>query len=205
MNTAPLTTPPGWYPDPSGERQWRVWNGTVWTEVTRPYGEQRATDIVGELAGTHALRRVSRFGVVGVLGGLGLYVSVLAHWPTGAHPVATWFAVVAVALSLTLFFIGSALYSVAVRELRGSWSLLAFVPLVNLEVVNVELSRRLGLNPIRRVAADAVLLVVFVVSFRHDALVGIAPALVALSQSFWLQAVLDGSPVSHASPGPSAH
>jgi hypothetical protein len=30
-------TNPGWHPDPSGTPQQRWWNGTVWTDATRPY------------------------------------------------------------------------------------------------------------------------------------------------------------------------
>jgi hypothetical protein len=36
--TSPI--PPGWYPDPAGARQWRVWTGTTWSDATRPYGER---------------------------------------------------------------------------------------------------------------------------------------------------------------------
>src|SRR5580692_5309378 len=40
--SSPYDVPPGWYPDPSGTRQWRVWTGTTWSEVTRSYGEDDA-------------------------------------------------------------------------------------------------------------------------------------------------------------------
>ncbi|HQT99480.1 MAG TPA: DUF2510 domain-containing protein [Acidimicrobiales bacterium] len=184
--------PPGWYPDPSGARQWRVWTGTRWSEVTRPYGERSApVSAVASLPLIQALDRVSRYGVVGVLGGLGLYVSVLSHWPGSANPVPTWFASLATTLALSFFFLGSAAYAFAARELRGHWSLSALVPLVNLEVVNAQLTQRLGSSPTRRVVADSVLLVLFVMQFHHDVWLGVAPVLVALSQSFWVRAFLE--------------
>ena len=190
--TPPPEVPPGWYPDPSGARQWRVWTGTAWSELTRPYGpESKTPSILASLPLINALDRVSRFGVVGVLGGLGLYVSVLSHWPGSAHPVADWFATTALAVSFTLFFLGSAAYAFAARELTGHWSLSAVVPLVNFEVVNAQLTQRLGTSPTRRVVADSVLLVLFVVQFHQDAWLGIAPVLVALSQSFWVRTFLE--------------
>ncbi|HUY43537.1 MAG TPA: DUF2510 domain-containing protein [Acidimicrobiales bacterium] len=193
MSTTPLpAVPPGWYPDPSGARQWRVWTGTAWSELTRPYGpESKEPSLLASLPLINALDRVSRFGVVGVLGGLGLYVSVLSHWPGSAHPVTNWFATTAVALAFALFFLGSTAYAFAARELTGRWSLSAVVPLVNLEVVNAQLTQRLGTSPTRRVVADSVLLVLFVMQFHQDPWLGIAPVLVALSQSFWVRTFLE--------------
>ncbi len=190
--TPPPAVPPGWYPDPSGARQWRVWTGERWSDVTRSYGERPTPpSLVASLSLIRALDRVSRYGVVGVLGGLGLYVSVLSHWPGSAHPVPTWFAMLATTVALSFFFLGSAAYAFAARELRGHWSLSALVPLVNLEVVNAQLTQRLGTSPTRRVVADSVLLALFVMQFHHDAWLGVAPVLVALSQSFWVQTFLE--------------
>ena len=190
--TPPPVVPPGWYPDPSGARQWRVWTGERWSEVTRPYGERPTpTGLVASLPLIQALDRVSRYGVAGVLGGLGLYVSVLSHWPGSANPVPSWFAALATTTALAFFFLGSAAYAFAARELRGRWSLSALVPLVNLEVVNAQLTQRLGTSPTRRVVADSVLLVLFVMQFHHDAWLGVAPVLVALSQSFWVRTFLE--------------
>ncbi|MDE3223511.1 MAG: DUF2510 domain-containing protein [Acidobacteriota bacterium] len=190
--TTSATPPPGWYPDPSGERQWRVWTGTAWSAMTRSYGSAPDTRRVFDaLPLLRALNRVARYGVVGVLGGLGLYVSVLSHWPGSAHPVPTWFAASAMALALTFFFVGSAAYAFAARELQGRWSLGALVPLVNVEVVNAQLTQRLGASPTRRVVSDTVLLVLFTLQFHQDPWLGVAPVLVALSQSFWLRAYLE--------------
>ncbi len=33
-NPYPGMVPPGWHPDPSGQQQWRWWDGTRWTDHT---------------------------------------------------------------------------------------------------------------------------------------------------------------------------
>ena len=33
-NPSPGMVPPGWHPDPSGQQQWRWWDGTRWTDHT---------------------------------------------------------------------------------------------------------------------------------------------------------------------------
>jgi hypothetical protein len=35
-----VTTPPGWYPDPSGRYELRYWDGTQWTEHVARQGQQ---------------------------------------------------------------------------------------------------------------------------------------------------------------------
>ncbi|MGH9020334.1 MAG: DUF2510 domain-containing protein, partial [Acidimicrobiales bacterium] len=94
------TTPPGWYPDPSGEPRWRVWNGLDWSDVTRDYagGDVDATPWPVALA----VHRVARYGVAGVFAGLGLAVSVGAHWPGSAHPLNAVVAPTLLAVALTM-------------------------------------------------------------------------------------------------------
>lgn len=36
MTTLPTSPAPGWYPDPTGSPQTRWWDGSAWTEQTRP-------------------------------------------------------------------------------------------------------------------------------------------------------------------------
>gem|GEM_PF-1184431 len=33
-NPSPGMVPPGWHPDPSGQQEWRWWDGTRWTDHT---------------------------------------------------------------------------------------------------------------------------------------------------------------------------
>src|SRR5271155_4319368 len=65
LSSAPV--PSGWYPDPSGARQWRVWTGTQWSELTRPYGEVApAPSIATDLSLIQALHRLVRYGAPGL-------------------------------------------------------------------------------------------------------------------------------------------
>ncbi len=206
-NPASSTVPPGWYPDPAGERQWRVWTGTAWSSLTRPYGDpvdRRTRADNADPALARALERASTIGVVGVLGGLGLLVSVLAHWPGTADPTPRWFAVTASGVALALLVVGSATYALAARALRGHWTVDAVVPGLNVLVVDVLASRRLGRPSSLRVAAEVALLVVFCLSAHVDAWLGVAPVIVALGQTLWLRTLVGQLTVSTPSPPTTA-
>ncbi len=186
--------PPGWYPDPSGARQWRVWTGTTWSEVTRPYGERSVTtsqrssvslDLVS------ALRRVLTTGIVGVLGGLGLLVSVLAHWPGTAHPAPEWFTIGATGVAGLFLIVGSVVCAFGVKELEGQWSIEALIPGVNLFVASALVTRRLGARRMWRIASEIILLTIFVISSRSDLWLCVGPVIVAYIESTWFNALIE--------------
>jgi hypothetical protein len=184
--------PPGWYPDPSGARQWRVWNGTGWTALTKPYGEVVATPrFAANLSLVQALRRVRGAGVVGVLGGLGLLVGVLAHWPGTAHPVPQWFALAASQLAVALLLVGTIVCAFGVRELDGRWSFGAFVPVVNFFIASALVTRRLGRVRVSRLFAEVVLLVLFALSSKADLWLFASPMIVAYVETSWFAALID--------------
>jgi hypothetical protein len=191
-SSAPSPIPPGWYPDPAGARQWRVWTGTAWSDVTRPYGERvdgpRPTNAVRLVT---ALRRVQNVGIVGIVGGLGLLVSVLAHWPGTAHPAPHWFALVATVAAGALLVLGTAVCAVGVKELEGRWSLAAFLPGMNLFVASALVNRRLGMRPTWRIIAELALLVVFAFSSRDNLWLCIGPVIVAYLELTWFSALID--------------
>ncbi|HEY1762506.1 MAG TPA: DUF2510 domain-containing protein [Acidimicrobiales bacterium] len=192
--SSPYDVPPGWYPDPSGARQWRVWTGATWSEVTRPYGESSAAvapRFAASLPLVLALRRVLSIGIVGVLGGLGLLVSVLAHWPGTAHPTPEWFAVVATGVASLLLVVGSVVCAFGVKELEGRWSLEAVIPGVNLFVASVLVTRRLGSRRMWRIASEVILLAIFVVSSRDDLWLCVGPVIVAYIESTWFNALIE--------------
>ena len=186
------TVPPGWYPDPSGSRQWRVWTGTQWSEATRPYGEpEEPTRVVANLMLAQTMRRVLRSGIVGVVGGLGLLVSALAHWTGTAHPAPRWFLLSALDVAVALLVIGSAVCAFGVKELKGKWSLEAFLPGVNLFFASALVAKRLGRNQSWRVLSEVVLLVLFVMSLHADLWLAIGPMIVAYIETSWFGALVD--------------
>lgn len=192
--TSLYDVPPGWYPDPSGARQWRVWTGTTWSEVTLPYGESSsvvAPRFAPSLNLVLALRRVLTIGIVGVLGGLGLLVSVLAHWPGTAHPTPEWFAAVATGLASLLLIVGSVVCAFGVKELEGRWSLEAVIPGINLFVASALVTRRLGSRRMWRIVSEIILLAIFVVSSRNDLWLCIGPVIVAYIESTWFNALIE--------------
>ncbi len=205
--TFPTATeiPPGWYPDPVGARRWRVWTGDDWSEMTRPYGEQSpASRFAGTFGLVQALRRVFGLGVVGVLGGLGLLVSALAHWPGTSSPTPRWFALVASDVGVALLLVGSVVCAFGVRELDGRWSLAALLPGVNLFVASALVTRRLGRLQAWRIVAEVILLVTFAAASRFDVWLCLGPVIVAYVETSWLGALIDQltgpSPTSHDAP-----
>jgi hypothetical protein len=197
--TSSSTVPPGWYPDPSGARQWRVWTGSTWSELTRPYGPasapaaaQATPAVVSSLALIDGLNRLVRYGTLALFTGLGLVVSVFAHWPGTAHPTPLWFAMTALDTGLGLLVIGSACYGWAARLLQGHWSIEALLPGVNVLMVSALVTQRLGgRSPLWRVVSETILLALFVVQSHAEPWLAIAPALVALDHMRWTSSLLD--------------
>jgi Protein of unknown function (DUF2510) len=197
--------PPGWYPDPSGERQWRVWTGTTWSEVTRPYGEPvEAPRLDDNFELLLALRRVFGAGIIGVVGGFGFLVGVLAHWPGTAHPEPRWFALTASNAAVALLLVGSVICAFAVRELRGRWTLDAFLPGLNLFVASVLVAQRLGQRRSWRVLTEIGLLALFAASSRADPWLFVGPMVVAFVESSWFGALIDRLSGSAKVPNPVA-
>ncbi len=191
--TSPGSAPPGWYPDPGGQRQWRVWTGTLWSEMTRPYGEPiEPTSLVGSLPLINALHRLVRYGIVATFGGLGLVVSVLAHWPGTSQPTAALVAATLCDTGAALVIIGSVCYAFAVRALEGRWTAVAFVPGLNMLAASGLVTSRIGgRSALRRVVAEAVLLGLFIAQSHAHPWLGVAPALVALDHARWTQALVE--------------
>lgn len=198
------TPPAGWYPDPSGSRQWRVWTGAEWSTATRAYGDPaRPRTVSASLSLVRALRRVIDLGVVGILGGIALIVGVLDHLPGSSEPLPAAFAGVAGTLAVGLLAIGTVVYAEALKELRGRWTLDAWIPGVNYLVVGVLAARRLGRPSGLRIATETALLVLYATSARTDAWLDVAPVIVAFGQGMWLSVLIDqltGPPATPARP-----
>jgi len=191
-STSPI--PPGWYPDPEGLRQWRVWTGTDWSPVTRPYGEPTAPPAMtlASLTLIGSMQRLARYGIVITFAGLGLVVSVLAHWPGTAHPLPTWFAVLASDVGVALLMFGSIAFAFAARALQSRWTIASFLPGVNILLVNGLVLERLTRHwPVRRVASEAVLFALFVAQSHTYAWLGVVPAVIALNHLGATSALVD--------------
>lgn len=188
----PDAVPAGWYPDPSGTRQWRVWTGSKWSEVTRLYGEPSVpVRLAANLSLVQALARVRSLGVAGVVGGLGLLVSLLAHWPGTAHPTPEWFALMGSGAAVAMLAVGSVVCAFGARELRGHWSIGAFIPGVNFLLVSALVAQRLARPWFLRNTADVVLLAAYTASSHAHAWLGVAPMIVAFSQTLWVSALVE--------------
>lgn len=184
--------PMGWYPDPSGERQWRWWAGSAWTASTIPYGEPvPPVGMVSDIALIQALHRLVRYGIAMFFIGLATLVSVQAHWPGSAKPVSETFAVTLANVAVALVLFGSVCFAFAARELEGRWTWWAYVPVLNLFVVLSVVTRRLGGRPLQRVGADVFLLVLFVVQFHDETWLCIAPVILAVGESTWVAALIE--------------
>jgi Protein of unknown function (DUF2510) len=189
---SPSAIPPGWYPDPDGNRQWRVWTGSEWSDVTRAYGEPvAASSVAGSFPLIQALRRVFGLGVVGVLGGLGLLVSVLTHWPGSSHPAPWWFAITASNVAVALLLVGTVVCAFGVKELEGHWSPVAFLPGANLFVASALVTQRLGRTKLWRIASEVMLLVIFAAAARDDLWLCLGPMIVAYVETSWFGALID--------------
>jgi hypothetical protein len=182
----------GWYPDPSGERQWRWWTGQAWTASTISYGEPATpVSIASDIALIQALHRLVRYGIAMFFIGLAVLVSVQAHWPGSARPVSETFAVTLSNVAVALVLFGSVCFAFAARELEGRWNWWACIPVLNLFVVLSLVTRRLGGRPLQRVGADVLLLVLFVLQFHNEVWLCIAPVLLAVGESRWVAALIE--------------
>jgi hypothetical protein len=169
-----------------------VWTGSKWSEVTRPYGDPRLpAGLATNLSLVQALGRVRGVGVVGVVGGFGLLVSVLAHWPGTAHPTPEWFALIATGTAVAMLALGSVACAFGAKELRGRWSIDAIIPGVNFLLVSSLVAQRLGRQSFIRNIADVVLLAVFAASSHANVWLIVAPMIVAFTQTLWASALID--------------
>jgi hypothetical protein len=190
VSSASPPAPPGWYPDPGGERQWRVWTGTQWSDTTRPYATGSTGAATRIATAPPVLGYVRRYGVLATFSGLGLLVGVLAHWPGSAQPVPAWFAFATSNVAVGLLALGSFVYALAARALTARWSVIGLIPGLNVAYVSGLLGERLsGTWPTRRVVAEVIFLVLFVTRAHAAPWLAVAPVLVGLSHYGTLRAL----------------
>jgi hypothetical protein len=184
-----------------------VWNGAAWTDLTRPYGEPVVrTSVVASLSAIGALQRLVRYGIASLFAGLGLVVSVLAHWPGTAHPTPAWFASGALSAGVGLLVIGSACFAFAVVALEGHPSVWAWVPGINALLLSGMVAQRLGgPSATSRVISEIVLVAMFIDLAHAQPWLCVAPVLIAFDQLRRTSALLDqlaGAPTAPPSSEP---
>lgn len=184
-STISAPVPSGWYPDPGGERQWRVWTGETWSSLTRPYGDSVVVpSLPGSLALVTALHRLLRYGIVALYAGLGLIVSVSAHWPGTARPISSMLASTLLDTGVAMLIMGSVAYALAGRALEGRVTPWNVTPVVNALAVSAFVTQRLnGRFMARRMVSEAVLLMLFVTQAHLFVWLGIAPTVIVLAES----------------------
>ncbi|MGC8510920.1 MAG: hypothetical protein ACP5PB_08640 [Acidimicrobiales bacterium] len=193
MTSDPPSAPPGWYPDPEGGRQWRVWSGDRWSALTRSYGPRAtAPSPVEALNALRALHRVRRSGVAATFAGLGLLVSILTHWPGSAHPLDANSALVGLDVALALVTWGAAATAVALRALRGRWGLVAVVPGLNTLALRATLARERDAASAPRLALTQGMAIALFTALAHTApWLAILPAALALDHECAVTRALD--------------
>lgn len=202
---APGIVPPGWYPDPSGGRQWRAWNGAAWSGLTRPYATSSPTATPPSRSEARALDHLVRYGVGAFFAGLGLVVGVLAHWPHTARPVPLWFAVTFGNAGVAMLVAGTVFFALAARALDGHWSVGAVVPGLNVVIVAGLIHQQLtGRSSWRRVATETLLLGAFVTQSHLHPWLAIIPTVVALEHLVAIRSLVEhGASLSRSNSNPS--
>jgi hypothetical protein len=189
----PNQVPPGWYPDPSGERQWRVWTGTSWSEATRPYGEHTTpAPVASTLSLITSLQWLLRYGIAAIFGGIGIVTSTLAHWPGTHAPMPLWLAETSIDTGLALLAAASAFFALALRELDGKWSIRACVPGLNVVVASERIIQRVaGKSAKRRIGSQLLLVALYITQSHAQPWLGVAMVIAAADQMQWVQALID--------------
>ncbi|MDQ0030159.1 DUF2510 domain-containing protein [Arthrobacter bambusae] len=75
-----MSTPAGWYPDPSSAPQTRYWDGDVWTDQTRPFEPPAALPGGKQISPKKRGNGWIRAGMI--VGGLGVIFAILAAGTT---------------------------------------------------------------------------------------------------------------------------
>ena len=131
MTTEDSGPPAGWYPDPSGQRQWRIWNGRSWSDATRTYGEEphpRAATVPAVLA----LNSLIRYGVLCYFAGAGLVIDAVHHRPAPFTSLSNSSYLAMLFVGVGLFMVGHRQFSRALGSLLDGPHPVTYLPVLNL-------------------------------------------------------------------------
>ncbi len=198
MTDSTTPTPSGWYPDPSGQPQWRVWTGSQWSTMTRPYGTSRPStpEILASLNQFRSLARARYFAPLGYFTGLNLLVSIIGNWPSGPHPLAHLWLLPLLGACAFFLIMAWVICAQAVRSFQESWTFWALLPVGNLFVLSGLLRKRL-LGPLARSSSgDLVGIGMWIIVATSTPLAGIITALIAFGQVLLIGAYLNTATLS---------
>jgi hypothetical protein len=121
--------PKGWYPDPTGAPQWRIWNGTTWSEHVRGFSAP-VPPLVSALEAVRATATLERGGAASFFAGAALLIDA-AHHHAGlvARSANLYATIVVVGLALAVF--GHVAFARAGATIAGHHRWLAAVPVLN--------------------------------------------------------------------------
>lgn len=182
MTTENPPVPAGWYPDPSGEPQWRVWNGAAWTALIRPFGAtpHRRPYTPADLELARTLRWYARLGLPAWFLGFVALVNGLWYGPGAPHPLPLWLRSLLLGGGVVGLTFGTVVLAFTLRALEGRWSASAVCPGFNLLAVSSLLSQRLAMPVGRRLLTLVVSLVLFAWRLRVMPVFAVLPGLAAL-------------------------
>lgn len=130
MSEAASESPPkGWYPDPTGAPQWRIWNGTTWSEHVRDFTSP-APSLATSLEAIRATAMLERGGAACFFAGIGLLIDVHHHHAALVARGAALYGTLLTA-GLLLLFLGHLSFARAGAAIapRERWP--AVVPILN--------------------------------------------------------------------------
>jgi len=183
------SAPTGWYPDPSGERQWRRWDGE-WTSRVHPY--DHAANSVADLSLLRALRAQYLYGAASFFAGAGLVLGMVHHWPGTKHPVSLDVATTLTTIGGALLVLGYAHYVRLALALDRRHSLSCWLPIENVLLVTTLLLHRLDNQRVRRtVLAEALLMALLVFAGGPFAWLFVIAPLLALQHVTLTRVVFD--------------
>ncbi len=184
MNESTAPAPSGWYPDPSGQDQWRVWTGLQWSNVTRPFhsGRASAREVLASLDRVRSIARVRYLAPLGYFTGLNLLASILTNWPTGSNPFSKFWLLPLLGMVVFCLVMAWAITAQAVRSFQSHWTFWALLPIGNLLVLMGLLRRELLGNTAHSTMNDAVGMAMWMIVVTTTPFAGIITALIAFAQ-----------------------
>ena len=123
--------PAGWYPDPAGQRQWRVWNGHSWADATKSFGDDPHS-AAATVPAVRAHDALVRYGVMSYFAGAGLLIDAIHHRPAPFSNSTPGSFLIMSIFGAALFLVGHLCYARALTTLLDGRQPIVVIPILNL-------------------------------------------------------------------------